>query len=174
MNRPEVTMILTAGEIRSRVEALSREINTWLAGQPVVAICVLKSGFVFYSDLVRCLKTPVHCEFAGMASPESLETRTGEMGLTIDCVADVAGKNVIIVDDIVSTGLTLTYLDRLFKSRQAKSVKICALATKQKKSIIPLSVDYLGFSLEDKFYVGYGMDYCGWFRELPGIGVPTI
>ena len=167
-------MILTPGEIRSRVEALAHEIDSWLAGQPVVAVCVLKSGFVFYSDLIRQLKSPVHCEFAGMVSPETLETRTGEMSLTIDSSIDVAGRNILIVDDIVSTGLTLTYLDRLFKSRQAKSVKICALATKQKKSIIPLSVDYLGFSLEDRFYIGYGMDYCGWFRELPGIGVPTL
>ncbi len=170
MSRPEVIPLISPADIQSRVTELSRAINEWLGGQPVVAVCVLKSGFVFYSDVVRQLQSEVHCDFVGTASPETLEARTGEITITVDSQVDVSGKNVLLIDDIVGTGLTLGYYLRLFRGRNARAVKTCALATKQKKSVISLSVDFVGFTLEDRFFVGYGMDYCGWFRELPFIG----
>ena len=172
MNRPGVTTIISADSLEQRVTELSKEIDLWLKKEPVIAVCVLKSGFVFYSDLVRKIDSPIVCEFIAMQSHETLDTRTGEMQIVLDCRIDVSGKNVLLIDDLVGTGFTLSYLLRVFKGRQAKSVKTCALATKQKRSVIPLSIDFVGFTLEDKFYVGYGMDYCGWFRELPILGVP--
>ena len=172
MKRPNVTTVITAEVLSRRVLELSQAINLWLKNEPVVAVCVLKSGFVFFADLARNIESPVECEFIAMQSHETLDTRTGEMQIVMDCRIDVAGKNVLLIDDLVGTGFTLSYLLRVFKSRHAKSVKTCALATRQKRSVIPLSIDFVGFTLEDKFYVGYGMDYCGWYRELPDLGIP--
>ena len=167
---PKVVCEITQDQIQARVRELASEISKWNGTEPLVAIGVLKSGFVFFSDLVRRLNFPVRCEFITIASTETAETRSGELILTLDTATHVAGNHVLLIDDIINTGLTMAYLVRLLKSRGAKAVRACALGAKTKKSVIPLPIDYLGFELDDRCFVGYGMDYCGYFRELPFIG----
>lgn len=177
MSNPEVkyyepAVYLSELEIKARVRELAEKINDEYGDQELTLICTLKGSVVFFADLIRHLRMPVICEFLGMSSYGNHTSSTGEVKVTLDLNEPLIGKHVIIVEDIVDSGLTLQYMLEYLKMKKPASVKSAALlfkpdALKAKE----LKIDYIGFQIPNKFVVGYGLDYAEKFRGLPYIGV---
>lgn len=156
--------------IARRVHELALIINKEYAGEEVVLVGVLSGSFIFCADLIRELKIPVQVEFVSLSSYEGTES-TGQISFRLDVRQSLANKNVIVVEDIVDTGLTITFLMKHLKLKQPKSLKLCSLLLKRARLKTEVHIDYLGFEIEDKFVIGYGLDFDGRYRELPFIGV---
>ena len=171
MSERLVTM-LSQQEIADRVKQLGAQIAQDYRDRNVVLVVVLKGSFIFASDLCRAIdKHNVRIEFLGVRSyGEGTET-SGVVQITQDLSRPIAGEDVIIVEDIVDTGLTIAHLMDLFRTRQPSSVKVCALLHKPARARVEVKVDYLGFTIEDKFVVGYGLDFAERYRNLPYIGI---
>jgi hypoxanthine phosphoribosyltransferase len=156
-------------DIRRRVEELGRAITGEYAGREPVLVSVLKGGSMFLADLFRAVHLPVEVEFMAISrygdAPESL----GRVRILMDIRGDVAGRDVIIVEDIVDTGLTLSYLITTLRARSPASIAICALLDKSVRRIAPLDVRYAGFDCPDRFVVGYGLDHRERYRNLADI-----
>lgn len=165
-----IGVFLSEEKIKSRVIELANQINKDFQNQEVVIVGVLNGSFIFCADLVRALKIPATIEFVSLSSYEGTES-SGEVSFRMDVKQSLVGKNVIIVEDIVDTGLTITFLMKHMKLKNPKSLKLCSLLLKRARLKIEVPVDYLGFDIEDKFVIGYGLDFDGKFRELPYIGV---
>lgn len=165
-----IGVFLSEEKIKSRVIELANQINKDFQNQEVVIVGVLNGSFIFCADLVRALKIPATIEFVSLSSYEGTES-SGEVSFRMDVKQSLIGKNVIIVEDIVDTGLTITFLMKHMKLKNPKSLKLCSLLLKRARLKIEVPVDYLGFDIEDKFVIGYGLDFDGKFRELPYIGV---
>ena len=171
MSERLVTM-LSQQEIADRVKQLGAQIAQDYRDRNVVLVVVLKGSFIFASDLCRAIdKHNLRIEFLGVRSyGEGTET-SGVVQITQDLSRPIAGEDVIIVEDIVDTGLTIAHLMDLFRTRQPSSVKVCALLHKPARARVEVKVDYVGFTIEDKFVVGYGLDFAERYRNLPYIGV---
>jgi len=177
----ELKVLITRERIAQRVAEMGAEINREYAGQSVILLGVLKGAAIFLSDLSRQLKVDATFDFIGVSSygnrpspAQELKTgwdSTGEVRLTKDMDQSMIGKNVILVEDILDTGLTLTYLKKLLMARQPKSFRIAALLDKPSRRKQPIHADYVGFSIPDEFVVGYGLDYAEKYRNLPDICV---
>ncbi len=154
--------------IKARVQELGKTISRDLNGESVVVIGVLKGAFMFTADLVRSIKAPVIVDFIGCSSYSGTQS-TGTVRITHDLSTDIAGKNVILVEDIVDTGRTLDYLLRILSQRSPKSLRLCALLDKPEAREVPVKVDYTGFAITREFVIGYGLDLDQRFRELPFI-----
>lgn len=165
-----IGVFLSEEKIKSRVNELANQINKDFQNQEVVIVGVLNGSFIFCADLVRALKIPATIEFVSLSSYEGTES-SGEVSFRMDVKQSLVGKNVIIVEDIVDTGLTITFLMKHMKLKNPKSLKLCSLLLKRARLKIEVPVDYLGFDIEDKFVIGYGLDFDGKYRELPYIGV---
>lgn len=163
--------LISAEEIAARVKELGAQISKDYAGQKLVLVCVLKGSFVFTADLARAIDGHVRIEFLGVQSYGEGTESSGMVQITQDLTKSVEGENVLIVEDIVDTGLTLSHLLDLFKTRKPASVKVCSLLHKPARTRIEVPVDYLGFTIEDKFVVGYGLDWAQRYRNLPFVGV---
>jgi len=166
---PEI--LIPEDEIALRVEALGRAITKDYANQELVVICVLKGAFIFCSDLIKKINCPLKLEFISLSSYGDSTTSSGNVRLEMDITSNIEGKNVLIVEDIVDSGLTIKKLMELISVRNPKSVKLASLLFKPVKLKHPVKIDYLGFEIEDKFVIGYGLDYAGRYRELSYIGV---
>ena len=164
-----ISTYFTQEKISKKVYELASRIDKDFSGEEVIVIGVLNGSFIFVSDLVRAMKTPVYIDFMAVSSYVGSKS-TGELSMLKDIKIDVKGKNVILVEDIVDTGLTIEKLKELFIQRGVKQLKIASLLHKSSKTTHEVSIDYLGFEIEDKFVVGYGLDYNGKYRELPYIG----
>ena len=166
-----VTMLSTE-EIAARVRELGAQIDKDYADKKIVLVVVLKGSFVFAADLARAISgLNVRVDFLGVRSyGEGTET-SGVVQITQDLSKPIAGEDVIIVEDIVDTGLTVAHLMDLFRTRGPRSVRVCALLHKPARARVSVNVDYLGFTIEDKFVVGYGLDFAEKYRNLPYIGV---
>ncbi|HVJ88987.1 MAG TPA: hypoxanthine phosphoribosyltransferase [Labilithrix sp.] len=164
--------MLSATDIAARVKELGAQIAKEYEGRHLVLVVVLKGSFIFAADLCRAIETPnVRIEFLGVRSyGEGTET-SGVVQITQDLSKPIAGEDVLIVEDIVDTGLTIAHLIDLFRTRQPRSVRVCALLHKPARARVQVNVDYLGFTIEDKFVVGYGLDFAERYRNLPYIGV---
>lgn len=163
--------MLSAEEIQSRVEELGREITEDFAGQQLHVIGVLKGCFVFLSDLVREIELEMSIDFLGLSSYGDSTESSGVVRMTQDLSMPIEGKDVLIVEDIVDTGLTMKYLVENLETRHPASMSVCTLLTKPANLEIDVPVDYEGFSIPDRFVVGYGLDYAQRYRNLPKIGV---
>ena len=169
MNPP---VLISAADLTARVEALAREIRVDFGpGTAVHLVSVLKGAFIFLSDLVRHMEGPVTCDFIAVSSYGSGATSSGEVRLTKDLDQSLEGKDVVIVEDIVDTGLTLQYLQQILAAREPRTLKTACLLSKPSRRKVDVQVDYVGFTIEDRFVVGYGLDYGERFRNLPYIGV---
>ncbi len=172
-----VEMLLSEEEIRARVIALGKEITRDYpdSSESLLLVGVLKGAALFLADLVRAIDRPVEFDFVAVSSYGASTKTSGEVRVLKDLDSSVAGKHVIIVEDILDTGLTLrfSYLIETLKTRNAESVKICVLLNKPSRRRVEVPVDYCGFTIEDRFVVGYGMDYAEQYRQLPYIGVVT-
>ncbi len=170
MSERLVTMI-DAPTIAARVKELGAEISKAYEGKNLVLVVVLKGSFVFAADLARAIEGNLRVDFLGVRSyGEGTET-SGVVQITQDLSRPIAGEDVLIVEDIVDTGLTIAHLMDLFRTRNPRSVRVCALLHKPARARVSVEVDYLGFTIEDKFVVGYGLDFGEKYRNLPYIGI---
>jgi hypoxanthine phosphoribosyltransferase len=169
MYSPEA--LITEEEISLRIEALGKAITKDFENQELVVICVLKGAFIFCSDLIKKINRPVSLEFISLSSYGDSTNSSGNVRLEMDITANIEGKNVLIVEDIVDTGLTIKTLLEMLQVRKPKSIKLASLLFKPVKLKHNVNIDYLGFEIEDKFVIGYGLDYAGRYRELPYIGI---
>lgn len=157
--------------IARRVAELGGALSRDYAGKTPLMICILKGAAVFFSDLVRAMSVPVEMEFMSVSSYGAGSRSSGNVRLLKDTEALVAGRDVVIVEDIVDSGNSLCRLIGLFKERGAASVKVCAFLDKKARRVAPVEADYVGYEVEDAFVVGYGLDYAEKYRNLPYIGV---
>jgi len=163
-------ILLSADQIQKRVEALALEIRADFPDDLHV-IAVLKGAFMFLSDLVRHTPGHVSMDFMAVSSYAKGTTTSGEVRLLKDLDTTLDGRNVIIVEDIVDTGLTLTYLQDILRARNPRSLRTACLLSKPSRRQVDVKVEYIGFSIEDRFVVGYGLDYAEQYRNLPYIAV---
>ncbi len=163
--------LISEEEIMGRIEALGKAITNDFEGQDIIVICVLKGAFMFCSDLIKRINLPLKLEFISLSSYGDNTHSSGSVRLEMDITANIEGKNVLIVEDIVDSGLTIKTLMEIMAVRKPKAVKLASLLFKPSKLKHKVDIDYLGFEIEDKFVIGYGLDYAGRYRELPYIGV---
>jgi hypoxanthine phosphoribosyltransferase len=166
-----VSTMLSSEQIAQRVRDLGTSIAKDYQGRTPLFVSVLKGSFVFAADLVRAIDLPLQIEFLGVRSyGEGTET-SGVVQITQDLSQPIDHRDVVIVEDIIDTGLTIAHLVNLFRTRNPSTVRVCALLHKPARSRVAVSIDYLGFTVEDRFLVGYGLDFAGRYRNLPYIGV---
>jgi hypoxanthine phosphoribosyltransferase len=164
-------VLISAEQIQTRIQELGAQIDQDLPGGPVYLIAILKGACFFLADLARAMKTPARIEFVGIASYGRGKTSSGEVKLTKDLDVSVEGYDVIVVEDIVDSGITLNYLMKLFAQRRPKSLRVATLLDKPERRQRPVEVTYRGFQIPDEFVVGYGLDYAEDYRNLPDICV---
>lgn len=166
-------VIVDREKIHKRVEELGKKISEDFAGRELVLIGVLKGSFIFFADLIRNISMPVTIDFISVSSYGAGTSTSGAVRLKKDIEVDVAGKDVIIVEDIIDTGLTLQYIKSLFKSRNSRTVSLCAALDKpsRRSEDVNMKVEYTGFEIPDEFVVGYGLDYAEKYRNLPDVCV---
>ena len=156
-------------EIAERVAGLAEAISCDYANKELVMVGILKGAFVFMADLIRCLKVPSVVDFVGLSSYGLGNQPSQQIVLTKDLQVSVEGKDVLIVEDILDTGLSVDFVQKYLRERRAGSLRLCALIDKTERRIVPLAVDYVGFKLDKGFVVGYGIDYAERYRHLPDI-----
>lgn len=174
MSAPTLTklrVLVAAEKIEARVKELGRQIDAMYPPGPLILVCILKGAFVFMADLVRAIPRHTRCEFIGISSYGKEKTTSGEVRLTKDLDSSIEGANVLVIEDIVDTGITLTYLVQLLSQRKPRSIRIAALLDKPSRRVRPIKVDYCGFEIGDEFVVGYGLDYAEDYRNLRDICV---
>jgi hypoxanthine phosphoribosyltransferase len=163
-------ILLSEDQIQKRVAELAIDIRRDVPG-PLHLVAVLKGAFMFLSDLVRYMTGPLSLDFMAVSSYEKGTTSSGEVRLLKDLDTTLEGKDVVIVEDIVDTGLTLTYLQDILRARNPQSLRTACLLSKPSRRQIDVSVDYIGFTIEDRFVVGYGLDFAEQYRNLSYIAV---
>jgi hypoxanthine phosphoribosyltransferase len=163
--------MLSSVQIATRVRELGEQITRDYAGRDLVLVCVLKGSFVFAADLARAIDLPLRIDFLGVRSYGQGTKTTGVVQITQDLVRPIENEDVLLIEDIVDTGLTMAHLVDLLRTRGPASVRICALLHKPARARVAVAIDYLGFTIEDRFVVGYGLDLDDRYRNLPYVGV---
>jgi hypoxanthine phosphoribosyltransferase len=159
-------VLIPEERLEARIEELGRRISDDYRGKTVHLVCVLKGAYTFLADLARAIEVPVTIDFLAVSSYGKGKSTSGEVQLTKDLDQSLEGKDVIVVEDIADTGLTLSYLLNLLRSRRPASLKVCALLSKPSRRQIDVAVDYVGFEIPDRFVVGYGLDHDQLYRNL--------
>jgi hypoxanthine phosphoribosyltransferase len=167
----ETKVLFSKEIIDGRVKELAGEISRDYAGREPLVVGILNGAFVFMADLIRALDIRCRIDFVRIASYGAGSVTSGEIRIGKDLETPIAGRDVLIVEDIVDTGLTLSRLVEILRSRQPASLKVCTLLDKREKRRVPFTADYVGFSIPDRFVVGYGLDYDEGFRYLPDVCV---
>ena len=170
---PKLDILLDAETIAARVRNLGNQIASDYIGKRLTVLTVLKGSFVFAADLIRAIDLPMNVEFIGLKSYGSRQETSGVVQITMDVKHPLGGQDLLVVEDIVDTGLTINYLMENLATRKPASIKLAALLHKPARSEIPVAIDYLGFTIPDRFVVGYGLDDNGQMRNLPYIGAYT-
>lgn len=164
-------VLLTRDEIHAAVKELGEKITKDYAGKDLLLVCILKGAVVFYTDLIREIDLPLGLEFMSISSYGASTKSSGVVNIRKDLDVDVTGKHIILVEDIVDSGMTLSFLKKVFATRNAASVSIATLLNKPARRRVELDVEYFCFNIPDAFVVGYGLDYAEKYRNLPDIGV---
>src|SRR6202046_2347661 len=164
-------VFLTAEQIQNRVRQMGEEISAAYPEGPLYLISILKGAFMFLADLSRHIKTPSRIEFMGISSYGRGKTTSGQVKVTKDLDVSIEGHHVLVVEDIVDSGVTLTYLMNVLKQRRPKSLSIATLLDKPERRLRPVDVAYVGFKIPDEFVVGYGLDFDEKYRNLRHIRV---
>ena len=167
----KISVMIPGEELDKRIREIADRISRDYAGQAVHLICILKGSVFFTCELAKRLTVPVTIDFMQVSSYGDGTKSSGVVRITKDTDETVEGKNVIVVEDIVDSGNTLYFLLQVMRSKMPKSLKLCTLLDKPDRRVKPVDVDYTGFVIEDKFVVGYGLDYAQKYRNLPYIGV---
>jgi hypoxanthine phosphoribosyltransferase len=171
MTQTHVSTLLSTEQIAARVRELGAQITKDYEGRRLVLVSVLKGSFIFTADLCRAIDTQLRIEFLGVRSYGEGTSTSGVVQITQDLSKPIEGEDVLIVEDIVDTGLTIAHLLELFHTRHPASIKVCSLLHKPARTKVEVPIDYLGFTIEDRFVVGYGLDWAERYRNLPFIGV---
>ncbi len=166
-------VFISAEQIQNRVREMGDQISADYPDGPLYLIAILKGAFVFMADLARAIKTPARIEFIGISSYGRGKTTSGQVKVTKDLDVSIEGHQVLIVEDIVDSGVTLTYLMNVLKQRKPKSLQIATLLDKPERRLRPVEVAYVGFKIPDEFVVGYGLDFAEDYRNLRDICVLT-
>lgn len=167
-------VLFSEEEIKNKTKELAEQIEKDFNGEDIFVIGVLKGSFVFVADLIRNFKSNVELDFMSLSSYGMSTKSTGVVKITKDLDLDIEGKNVLVVEDIIDTGLTMKYLKEYLKNKGCKSVRICTLLDKPGKRNGEILAEYVGFSIEDLFVVGYGIDCKEMYRNLPYIGYVEV
>lgn len=171
MDRDISKVLYTPGQIQDRVCQLGEQISREYAGKDLVLVGILKGSIVFFADLMRTIGLPMTIDFMAISSYGSAAKSTGVVRFIKDLDHEIIGKDVIVVEDIIDTGLTLAFLKENLATRGARDIKVCALLDKPDRRKVQMSADYVGFAIPDEFVVGYGLDFDQRYRNLPYIGV---
>ena len=172
MNNEQPEVLISEADIAGRVDELAAQISSDYADKaPLVLVGVLKGSFIFLADLARRLTIPRTIEFIAVSSYRGGSVQSGAVRLVMDVRGNIEGRHVVIVEDIVDTGHTLHYLIDLLRSHRPASVRTCTLLHKAERAEVDVTLDYVGFSIPDKWVVGYGLDYAEQNRTLPYIGI---
>lgn len=169
--RENVRVLITGGRIQRRIRELAREIRKDFPGEPLHLVSVLKGGVFFLTDLARSIAGEVSFDFIAVSSYGQTTHSSGQVRLTRDLDSSIEGKTVIVVEDILDTGMTLQYLLRLFEQRKPKHLRVAVLLDKPERRIAAVHADYVGFAIPNEFVVGYGLDYAERYRNLPYVGI---
>ena len=164
-------VLITKEEIHEAVKKLGQQITADYAGKAPLLVCILKGAVMFYNDLIREIDLPVTMEFMAISSYGNSTKTSGVVNIRKDMDVDITGRDIIIVEDIVDSGMTLSYLKKVLETRNAASIRIATLLNKPARRRIDLDVEYYCFNIPDAFVVGYGLDYAEKYRNLPDIGV---
>ncbi|MDY0235856.1 MAG: hypoxanthine phosphoribosyltransferase [Gudongella sp.] len=170
MNNSIKEIIVSEEEIQKRVKELGAEITEAYRGKSLLVVGILKGAVIFLADLVKTIDFPVMIDFMAVSSYGKSSISTGEVRILKDLDFSVEGKDVLIVEDIIDTGLTLNYLKDILGKRGANTVKVCTLLDKVERRTVGVDIDFLGFEISDEFVVGYGLDYNEQFRNFPFVG----
>ena len=165
------TILLDEEVLANRIHELGEEISTDFAGEEVTLVGILKGASVFTSDLIRQISLTAYIDYMVVSSYGNSAETSGVVRILKDLEDNIEGKNIIIVEDIIDTGLTLAYLRENLLSRHPKSVKICTLLDKPARRVKEINIDYKGFEVPDEFIIGYGIDYAEKYRNLPFVGI---
>ena len=163
--------LLGADVLAARIHELGAEISRDYAGRDLLLVCVLKGAIFFLADLMRAIDLPLELDFMAISSYGAATDTSGVVRILKDLDASIAGRDVLIVEDIIDSGLTLSYLARTLEARRPASLEICALLTKPSRRQMEVPVRYVGFEIPDRFVIGYGLDYAERYRNLPYVGV---
>ena len=166
-----VKVLLTEEEVDARIQAIGDQISRDYEGRQVHLVCVLKGGSFFMCELAKRIRVPVSLDFMSVSSYGSETKSSGVVKIVKDLDETLAGKDVIVVEDIVDSGRTLSYLMEMLKDRNPASLRLCTLLDKPERRVVDVHVDYTGFEIPDEFVVGYGLDYDQKYRNLPYIGI---
>lgn len=164
-------VLFTEEELKARAKTLAAQINADYAGKAPMLISVLRGSFIFMADLMREITLPCTVDFMAVSSYGSGTTSSGQVRITKDLSESIEGRDIIVVEDILDSGNTLSYLLQILQARHPASMKLCTLLDKPSRRTKPVDVDYVGFTVEDLFVVGYGLDYAEKYRNLPYIGI---
>ena len=164
-------VLFTEEELDRRVREIAKEIEKDYEGQEIMLISVLRGSFVFMADLCRRIDLPCTLDFMSVSSYGKGTSSSGQVQITKDLSSDISGKHIIVVEDILDSGNTLSYLLRILEQRHPASIRLCTLLDKPDRRVKPVEVHYSGFTIPDAFVVGYGLDYAEEYRNLPYIGV---
>ncbi|MGM0598506.1 MAG: hypoxanthine phosphoribosyltransferase [Candidatus Rifleibacteriota bacterium] len=169
---PEIERVLiNPQQIQKRIKELGKQISNDYKNKEIIVLCILKGAFLFTSDLCRSISVPQKMDFMAVSSYGDSTQSSGIVKIDKDLSESVEGKHILIVEDIIDSGLTLSYLQKILKDRKPADIKICVLCNKPGNLQQHVKVDYCGFKLENEFVVGYGLDFKGYLRNLPYIGV---
>lgn len=171
MNQDIQKVLLTEQQIQAKIMELGKNIAEDFRGKNPLVICILKGAFIFMADLVKKIDIPLEIDFMAISSYGHSTTSSGEVKIIKDLDIPVEGRNLLIVEDIIDSGLTLSYLIDVLERRNAQTITIVSLFNKMARRTVSLTPDYVGFELPDEFVVGYGLDYAEKYRNLPYIGV---
>jgi hypoxanthine phosphoribosyltransferase len=163
--------IVTQEEMRTRIRELGRQITADYAGKDLILVGVLKGAYAFYADLARAIRIPMRVDFIVVTSYDSKARPTGKVKMVADLTEDIKGRDVLLVEDIVDSGLTVQYLVKTLAKRKPRSIKVCTLLSKPERRKVDAQVDYVGFKIPNKYVVGYGLDYQQKYRNLPYLAV---
>ena len=164
-------VLFTEEELKARVAEIAARIDKDYAGKEPMLISVLRGSFIFMADLARAITLPCTVDFMAVSSYGSGTTSSGQVKITKDLSESIEGRDIIVVEDILDSGNTLSYLFQLLQARHPASVRLCTLLDKPSRRTKPITADYTGFAVDDLFVVGYGLDYAEKYRNLPYIGV---
>ena len=167
----KITTFLTEEEVNERIKEMGKEITEHFKGEEIYVVCILKGSIYFTAELTKRIDLPVKIDFMKVSSYGNTTSSSGVINVQQDLSDSIEGKNVLIVEDIIDTGNTLHRLIELFKSRNPKTLSLCTLLDKPDRRQVDVNVDYIGFSIPDKFVVGYGLDLAEEYRNLPYIGI---
>jgi hypoxanthine phosphoribosyltransferase len=164
-------VLISSEQLQTKAEEMGRAISEDYQGRDLLLVCVLRGAFMFLADLTRCISIPHEVDFMATASYGRSTESSGIVRILKDLNTSIEGHDVLVVEDIVDSGLTLQYLLRLLRDRNPDSLRVCCLLDKKERRKVEVPLDYVGFTVPNEFVVGYGLDYGGLYRNLPFVGI---